>query len=82
MPDAQTDTVPRTPEGPTTEDILDAMTPGEPYKVADLTEAFEDTSRWTVQRRLNDLHDDDRVQRKKHADGSVSWWIPEGTAAS
>lgn len=77
MSDSQSGTVPRTPEGPSTSDILEAMTLGEPYKAADLDAKYDEVSRWTIQRRLEALHENDEIRRKKHADGSVTWWRPE-----
>lgn len=75
MSESDTENVPRTPEGPTAEDVVSEMRSCEPYKASDLTEVFDDVSRWTIQRRLESLHDDGRIERKKHADGSVSWWV-------
>jgi len=69
--------VPRTPEEPTPEQVLAEMNEGEPYTAGDLTAIFDDVSRWTVQRRLETLHESDSIQKKKHADNRVSWWVPK-----
>lgn len=69
--------VPRTPEGPTPEDVFAEMSVCEPYTVGELEEIFEDASRWTIQRRLDTLVDDDEVSKKKHAENRVSYWIPK-----
>jgi DNA-binding HxlR family transcriptional regulator len=66
--------MPRTPEDPTPEDVLAEMEPGVPYTVGDLTEQFEEVSRWTLQRRLEALHEAGEIRRKKHAENRVSWW--------
>ena len=39
--------------------------------------AFEDTSRWTVQHRLDTLVQDGEVKKKKHGENRVSYWIPK-----
>lgn len=53
------------------------MNPCEPYTVKDFEAIFDDTSRWTIQRRLDTLHEDERVNKKKHAENRVSWWITD-----
>lgn len=68
--------VPRTPSDPTPEAVLEEMQPCEPYTAGDLTDLFEDVSRWTIQRRLETLHESDAICKKKHADNRVTWWIP------
>jgi predicted HTH transcriptional regulator len=68
-------TVPRQPEDPQPQDLLDEMNPCEPYTANDLQSKF-DASRWTIQRRLKNLHEDDKIRKKKHAENRVSWWIP------
>lgn len=77
MPESQSESVPRSPEEPTPEQVLDQMNPCEPYTVKDFEELFDDTSRWTIQRRLDTLHEDGRVNKKKHAENRVSWWITD-----
>lgn len=77
MADSQANSVPRQPEEPTPEQVLDEMNPCEPYSVSDIVDAFEDTSRWTVQRRLDTLVEDGEVEKKKHGENRVSYWIPK-----
>lgn len=75
MADDATTGVARTPDAPTPEDVLAEMRVCEPYTVGELTDIFADTSRWTVQRRLDTLHENGEVRRKKHDENRVSWWI-------
>lgn len=75
MGNSQDQGVPRTPEEPTPQQVLDEMDPCEPYTVGDLVDVFDDTSRWTVERRLKSLNEDGHVNRKKHAENRVSWWV-------
>jgi len=49
----------------------------EPYIVSDLENEWEDASRWTIQRRLDTLVDEGKIQKKKHAKNRVSYWIPD-----
>jgi DNA-binding HxlR family transcriptional regulator len=74
MADSTSHAVPRTPEEPTPDAVFEEMTPCEPYTTSDLLAAF-DTSRWTVQRRLDTLVDDGRVNKKKHAENRVTYWV-------
>ncbi|AFH22007.1 hypothetical protein OSG_eHP14_00135 [environmental Halophage eHP-14] len=69
--------VPRTPDEPTPEQVLEEMTVCEPYTVSDLVDEFGDASRWTVQRRLDTLVEDGEVSKKKHTENRVSYWIPK-----
>jgi len=73
MGESQGETVPRPQESPTLEEVLALMAVGEPYTTGDLADQFE-ASRWTIERRLEDLHDAGEIQRKKHAANRVSWW--------
>lgn len=75
MAQSKSNTVPRTPDEPTPEQVLAEMRPCEPYTVKDFEAIFEDTSRWTIQRRLESLLEDDKVNKKKHAENRVSWWV-------
>jgi DNA-binding HxlR family transcriptional regulator len=77
MADSQATSVPRQPEEPTPEQVREEMNPCEPYTVKDFEAIFEDTSRWTIQRRLDTLVEDDVIEKKKHAENRVSYWIPE-----
>jgi len=67
-------TVPRTPDEPSTDDILAEMDPCTPYTVADFVASF-DVSRWTVRRRLQSLVDDGDIRRKKHSENVLTFWI-------
>lgn len=76
MSDSETANVPRTPEEPTADQLLDLMQPCVPYTVSDLVDEF-DTSRWTVQRRLDSLVEDGELRKKKHGENRVSYWVPQ-----
>ncbi len=75
MADSSAPPVPRQPEEPTPEQVLEEMNPSEPYTVGDLVDMFDDTSRWTIQRRLESLREDGEVRKKKHSENRVSWWV-------
>jgi len=75
MVDPSAENVPRTPEEPTPEQVLEAMRSCEPYTVSDLVDPYDDASRWTVQRRLDTLVEDGQVNKKKHTENRVSYWI-------
>lgn len=76
MSDSQSEDVPRTPEEPTADQLLDLMEPCEPYTVTDFVDEF-DTSRWTIQRRLDTLVEQDQLRKKKHGENRVSYWVPQ-----
>lgn len=66
----------RPPDPPLPDEILDAMTPNHCYVVADLVEEFHDDydpSRGTVRNRLEYLHEQGDVHRRKHANGTVTY---------
>jgi len=77
MTNSSSGSVPRQPEEPTPQQVLNEMCVCEPYTVQDLQQLFEDTSRWTIQRRLETLTEDGEIQRKKHSENRVSYWISE-----
>lgn len=52
------------------------MTVCEPYTAPELEDRFDDTSRWTIQRRLETLVEDGEVKKKKHSGTRVSFWVP------
>lgn len=54
--------------------ILETMEPGEPYTAGDLADVVG-KSRRQVDRYLRDLADDGAVNRKKHSERRVSWWV-------
>ena len=76
MADSTTDHVTRPTEDPTASEVLSAMAICQPYTVGDLADHFPQASRWTIQRRLDDLVDIGDVRKKKHAKNRVSYWIP------
>jgi hypothetical protein len=77
MEPAQDGGVPRQPEEPTREQVLAAMEACEPYTVKDFEGLFENTSRWTIQRRLDHLHDEGEIRKKKHGGTKVTYWIED-----
>lgn len=66
--------VPRTPEEPTPSDILEEMEPCTPYTAADFLD-HHDISRWTIRRRLETLHEEGLIRRKKHSNNVLTYWI-------
>lgn len=77
MAELDSKNVPRTPDEPTPQQVFDEMNLCEPYTVSDLVDEFPDASRWTVQRRLDTLVEDGLLQKKKHTENRVSYWIEE-----
>jgi len=75
MPADKHGAVPRQPEDPQPEDLLNEMRVCEPCTTSDLVDKF-DASRWTIQRRLETLYEEGEVEKKKHDENRVSWWIP------
>lgn len=68
--------VPRPVEDPQPEEVLEAMTPQEPYVVSDLLAEFEDvydTNKTTIRNRLEYLVDEGHVRRKKHSNRTVTY---------
>jgi predicted HTH transcriptional regulator len=78
----ESDNVPRTPEEPTPKQVYDQMSVCEPYTVSELEDAFEDASRWTIQRRLETLLEEGKISKKKHAENRVSYWVPASESTS
>lgn len=74
MADSTASAVPRKPEEPSRESVLEKMDLYEPYSAGDLAEVFDDVSRWTIQRRLESLHEEGKVHKKKHSSNRVSYW--------
>lgn len=71
--------VTRPRENPTIEQVLERMVPRRCYNVADLVAEFEDdyeTTRWTVRNRLNELADENEIERQEHANGNVTYRRP------
>lgn len=75
MSESQPGSVPRQPDEPTPEQVLDQMNECEPYVASEIVELFEDVSRWTIQRRLETLHENGEVSRKKHSERRVTWYV-------
>jgi len=65
---------------PTTKQVLEEMVVNRCYVVADLVAAFEDDydpSRWTIQNRLDELVEEDKIIRREHANSRVTYRRPE-----
>lgn len=59
------------------EDVYDVMVPGESYTAGDLAaEGDFDVTTRAIYTELRVLHAADRIERKKHSSGSVTWKIP------
>lgn len=67
--------VAREPEKPTIDEVFGAMEPCKPYTVADLASEFAGVSRWTIQRRLDQLTEEGKIEKKKHAETRVTYWF-------
>jgi len=68
--------VPHPVVDPTPDEVYAAMTPGEPYVVADLLAHFDDiydTNKNTIRNRLEYLVEEDKVRRKKHQSRTVTY---------
>jgi DNA-binding HxlR family transcriptional regulator len=59
---------------PTAQQVLSEMDACEPYTVSDLQDVFSDTSRWTIQRRLDTLVEQGDLSKKKHSTNRVSYY--------
>lgn len=68
--------MPRTPEDPTPDAVLEAMDNCVPYWAGELADTL-DASRRTVARRLNDLAERDDIKKKSHGDRRVVYWREE-----
>ena len=76
MAETATGTVPRPREPPLPDELLEEMVPNRCYVVADLVVEFEeqyDPSRGTVRNRLEYLVESGDVERRKHANGAVTY---------
>jgi len=72
--------VPRPRDPPSPDEVLDQMVKNRCYVVADLVVEFENqynASRGTVRNRLEYLVEEGDVQRRKHANGAVTYRRPE-----
>lgn len=53
------------------------MTPGEPYRASDIAHHYDEVSRATIYNRLEAMHEQGLVERKRHRKGQLTWWVPE-----
>jgi Fe2+ or Zn2+ uptake regulation protein len=78
---SQSTDVPRPRDPPQPDEVLAEMVVNRCYVVADLVVAFEaehDPSRGTIRNRLELLVEEGDVERRKHANGSVTYRRVEG----
>jgi len=76
MSESAVEDVPRPRDPPLPDDVLEAMVPGQCYVVADLVIEFHeehDPARGTVRNRLEYLVENGDVERRKHANDSVTY---------
>jgi predicted transcriptional regulator len=76
MAESASQNVPRPRDSPLPDEVLEQMVPNRCYVVADLVVEFEeeyDPSRGTVRNRLEYLVEKDEVERRKHANGTVTY---------
>lgn len=69
--------VPRQPEEPAPQQVYLAMDEGVPYTASELATEW-DVTRYTVKDRLEQLHEDGFIERKKHGKRTVTYWVPTG----
>lgn len=77
MAETASKSVPRPRDPPLPDEVLDEMMNDEPYVVADLVASFQDKyepARGTVRNRLEYLVGQGDVERKKHSNGTVTYW--------
>lgn len=71
-----TNSMPRPREPPVPSEVIEEMVPNRCYMVADLVADFEeqyDPPRSTIRNRLEGLVEAGDVERRKHANGSVTY---------
>jgi hypothetical protein len=76
MAQSASQNVPRPRDPPLADEVRDQMVPNRCYVVADLVADFEDEydpSRGTVRNRLEYLVGEGDVERRKHANGTVTY---------
>jgi predicted transcriptional regulator len=76
MTETASRTVPRPRDPPLADEVLDHMVKNRCYVVADLVAEFEEKyepSRGTVRNRLEYLVEEHDVERRKHANGAVTY---------
>lgn len=72
--------VTRPREPPTVDEVFDAMVPNRCYVAADLRVEFEDEydpAHNTIRNRLGDLVEEERVVKRKHENGAVTYRRPD-----
>lgn len=72
--------VTRPREPPSVDEVHEAMVPGRCYVAADLRVAFEDEydpAHNTIRNRLRELVEEERVVRREHVNGRVTYRRPE-----
>jgi len=75
LPEIAVILVPREPGDPSPQEVYLAMEEGQPYTVGEIVDQFPDSNRWTIKRRLDQLVEDGFVERKKHSQSTVTYWI-------
>lgn len=73
------ETVPRPPADPSPEQVFEVMDPGRCYVAADIVDVFDeeyDTGRWTIRRRLNTLSEQEKIVKRDHTNGTVTYQRP------
>lgn len=76
MAESAAQDVPRPRDPPSPEEVLEAMVEGRCYVVADLVAEFETEygmTRGTIRNRLEYLTERGDVERRKHANGAVTY---------
>jgi hypothetical protein len=76
MEQSTSEGVPRPRDPPLPEEVLDEMVANRCYMVADLVVEFEeqyDPARGTIRNRLEYLVEEGEIERKKHANDSVTY---------
>lgn len=70
--------MPRPRDPPLPDDVFDHMAINRCYVVADLVAEFaeHDPTRGTIRNRLEELVDDDLIERQKHENGTVTYRRP------
>lgn len=72
--------VPRPRDPPRLDEVYETMVPQRCYVAADLVVEFEERyefARGTIRNRLEALVEQDRVERQKHANGTVTYRRPD-----
>lgn len=62
-------------EKPSVKEVFESMNTVEPYTVGELSEEFDNAKRWSIRNRLEKLYEAGVIERKKHAQNRVSYWV-------